>query len=417
MQTRRISFGLDPSGLAREFGTPLYIINLDTLEYNFLRFDRALIAAGIDHKIFYAVKANPLLAVLRRILQLGGGAEVVSLGELEAARRAGFPPMEVVFNGPGKNAAEIEAAVDWGVASINVESVGELERVARACRRISKPANVGFRINPGTVISTHNYLQTGLRGGKFGLDLRSFKEALRVCKKTKLLNPACVHMHLGSQISSIHGLRSAYRRLLSYVRLFRKTLRTSPSMVDVGGGFGLDYSTGRAFVDPEEYVKKALGPTVSSRTWPASCKVAIEPGRSLIAQAGVLAMTVLYVKQSGGTRWLITDSGMSDFIRTALYSDRHRIVNASRPRGRTRNYFVGGPVCESGDALGCYSLPNTEPGDILLLLDAGAYGSSMSNNYNGRLRPVTVAISNGRAWPCERRETLEDLFRRQSEGQ
>lgn len=415
MQTRRISFGLDPPELAREFGTPLYIINLDTLEYNFLKFDRALLAAGTDHKILYSVKANPLLAVLRRIMQLGGGAEVVSLGELEAARRAGFSPSEVVFNGPGKNDAEIEAAVEWGVASINAESVGELEAIARTCKRISKTANVGLRINPGAKASTHRYLQTGLKGGKFGLDFGSFREALSVCKRSKSLNPVCVHMHFGSQIGSVESFRSAYRELMRFVMLFRKTLRRSPSIIDVGGGFAFDYSTGRISVDPQECVKRLLKPMVSSRTWPPACEIAIEPGRSMVAQAGMLAMKVLYVKRSGNVHWLITDSGMSDFIRTALYSDRHRIVNASRPRGQLRKYFVGGPLCESGDVFGCYGLPKTEPGDVLLLLDAGAYGSSMSSNYNGRLRAATVAISNGRAWPCERRETLEDLFRRQSE--
>jgi len=415
MQTRRVSFGLNPLELAREFGTPLYVVNLDTLEYNFLRFDRAMLAAGIGHKIFYAVKANPLLAVLQRIRQLGGGAEVVSLGELEAARRAGFSSSKIIFNGPGKNAEEIGEAVESGVASINIESIGELGVVIQVCKRGSRTANVGFRVNPGVRAATHRYLQTGLKGGKFGLDPKSFREALRICSKSRLLNPVCVHMHFGSQIGSVASFRSAYKALMGFVTLFRRTLKRSPSIIDVGGGVGLNYSTGRMSLDPESFVRRGLKPMVSSRAWPASCEVAVEPGRSIVAQAGVLAMKVLYVKQSGGAHWLITDSGMSDFIRTALYSDNHRIINASKPHGRPRKYFVGGPLCESGDVFGCYDLPETEPGDILLLLDAGAYGSSMSSNYNGRLRPATVAISHGRAWPCERRETVDDLFRRQSE--
>ena len=164
---------------------------------------------------------------------------------------------------------------------------------------------------------------------------------------------------------------------------------------------------------PESYVIKVVKPMVSSRTWPDSSKLAVEPGRYLVAQAGILAMKVLYVKKTAGVTWLITDGSMSDFMRTALYSDEHRIVNASRPAGRKQRYSIGGPVCESGDTFGCYNLPKTERGDILLVLDAGAYGSAMSSNYNGRQRPATVAVSGGKAWSCERRETLDDLFGRQ----
>jgi len=413
MLTRRVSFGLDPPELAHEFGTPLYIVNLDALEYNFLRLHRALLKAGIDHKILYAVKANPLLAVLRRVLQLGGGAEVVSLGEMEAARRAGFSPKDVVFNGPGKSAQEIEEAVKWGVGSLNIESIQELEIVAEACKKLSHGANVGFRVNPGVAAKTHRYLLTGSKGGKFGLDPSSFRQALQVVRKSKLLNPTSVHMHFGSQISRPSDFRAAYRRLMQSTSLYQKILRKAPEIIDVGGGLGLDYTSGRFSLKPESYVSKVVKPMVSSRTWPDSSKLAVEPGRYLVAQAGILVMKVLYVKKTAGVNWLITDCGMSDFMRTALYSDEHRIINASRSVGRKQRYSIGGPVCESGDTFGCHDLPKTERGDILLLLDAGAYGSTMSSNYNGRLRPATVAISGGKAWPCERRETLDDLFGRQ----
>jgi diaminopimelate decarboxylase len=413
MLTRRVSFGLDPPELAREFGTPLYIINLDTLEYNFIRLHRALLKADIDHKILYAVKANPLLAVLRRVLQLGGGAEVVSLGEMEAAKRAGFHPGDVVFNGPGKSANEIEEAIKWTVRSLNVESIQELVVVAEACKKLSRVANVGFRINPGVAAKTHRYLQTGLKGSKFGLDPPSFKQALQLARKNKLLNPTSVHMHFGSQISRPSDFRTAYRRLMQSSSLYQKILRKAPEIIDVGGGMGLDYTSGRFSLKPESYVSKVVKQMVSSRAWPDSSKLAVEPGRYLVAQAGILAMEVLYVKKTAGVSWLITDCGMSDFMRTALYSDEHRIINASRSTGRKQKYSIGGPVCESGDTFGCYNLPKTERGDILLLLDAGAYGSTMSSNYNGRLRPATVAVSAGKAWPCERRDTLDDLFGRQ----
>jgi len=413
MLTRRISFGLDPPELAREFGTPLYIVNLDTLEYNFLRLHRALLKADIDHKILYAVKANPLLAVLRRVVQLGGGAEVVSLGEMEAARRAGFSPKDVVFNGPGKSTQEIEEAVKWSVGSLNVESIQELEMVAETCKKLSHMANIGFRINPGVSTRTHRYLLTGSTGGKFGLDPPSFRQALQLVKKNKLLNPTSVHMHFGSQISKGSDFRVAYRKLVQSANLYQKTLRKAPEIIDAGGGLGLDYANGKLSLEPESYVSRVVRPVVSSRAWPASSKFVVEPGRYLVAQAGTLAMKVLYVKKTVGANWLITDCGMSDFMRTALYSDKHRIVNASRPAGHKQRYSIGGPVCESGDVFGCYDLPKTERGDILVLLDAGAYGSVMSSNYNGRQRPATVAVSDGKAWPCERRETLDDLFRRQ----
>ncbi|HYA21885.1 MAG TPA: diaminopimelate decarboxylase [Thermoproteota archaeon] len=413
MLTRRVSFGLDPPDLAREFGTPLYIINLDALEYNFIRLHRALLRADIDHKIFYAAKANPLLAVLRRVLQLGGGAEVVSLGEMEAAKRAGFSPGDVVFNGPGKSMEEIEAAVKWGVRSLNVESVQELHTIAEACKKLGRVAGVGFRINPGVAAKTHGYLRTGFRGSKFGLDPPSFREALRFTRKSKSLNPVCVHMHFGSQIGRPSDFRVAYRALMQCVNVYRKVLRKAPQIIDVGGGLGFDYAKGKPPLQPENYVSKVVKPVVQSRAWPDSSELVVEPGRYLVAQAGILAMRVLYVKKASGVNWVITDCGMSDFMRTALYSDEHRIINASRSSGRRQRYSVGGPTCESGDTFGCYDLPKTESGDMLLLLDAGAYGSAMSSNYNGRLRPATVAVSEGKAWPCERRETLEDLFGRQ----
>jgi len=414
MLTRRVSFGLDPPDLAREFGTPLYIINLDSMEYNFTRLHRALLRANIDHKILYATKANPLLAVLRKVLQLGGGAEVVSLGEMEAAKRAGFSPDDVVFNGPGKSTDEIEAAIRWGVRSLNVESIQELQMIAEACKKLARRANVGFRINPGVAARTHGYLRTGSKGSKFGLDPPSFRQALRLAKRNKSLNAVCIHLHFGSQISRPSDFRAAYRTLMRCVSVYRKILRRAPEIIDVGGGLGLDYAKGKPPLEPESYVSKVVKPVVRSRAWPDSSELALEPGRYLVAQAGILAMKVLYVKKTSGVNWVVTDCGMSDFMRTALYSDEHRIINASRSSGHKQRYFVGGPICESGDTFGCYDLPKTERGDILLLLDAGAYGSAMSSNYNGRLRPATVAVSEGKAWPCERRETIEDLFRRQS---
>jgi len=413
MQAKTVSPQFDPSELAEEFGTPLYVIDLDVLESNFRRMSQALLTVAKDFKIFYAVKANPLLAVLRRVATLGGGAEVVSLGEMEAARRAGFSPEDVIFNGPGKSEQEIAAAVEWGVASVNVESLSELELLVEICKRTSVKANVGFRINPGVSARTHGYLQTGRRGSKFGLDMKSFKRALELAAESELNSPKCVHMHFGSQIGSASAFRAACRRLMQFVRSFEVALGRSPEVIDIGGGLGLDYSTGKPYIEPEVWAGAVIGPLLSSRGWPPSAKLALEPGRSLVAQAGALVMKVLHVKETGETRWLIADSGMNDFLRTALYSSKHRIVNASRSSVTRERYFVGGPICESGDVFGEYYLPRTDQGDLLVLLEAGAYGSCMSSNYNGQPRPATVAVSRGSASLCERRESLDDMFARQ----
>jgi len=413
MQRPPIETEFDPSELAEKYGTPLYILNLDALERNFQRLSQALSSVARDHKILYAVKANPLLTVLQKVMELGGGAEVVSLGEMEAARRARFNPTNVVFNGPGKTRREIEEAIRWGVASINVESVGELEAVIKTSQDISKGVNVGFRINPGVGPRTHAYLGTGQKGSKFGLDLRSFRRALKIVRKSSFLHPACIHMHIGSQVRYVKDFRVAYRELLRFVRLFKRALGTHPDMIDLGGGLGLDYSSGELRPQPDNYARSAIKPLLSSGDWPSVAKLVVEPGRSLVAQAGMLATRVLYEKKSYESRWLIVDAAMNDFMRTALYSERHRVVNVSRTSGRRERCLVGGPVCESGDSFGAHLLPATHEGDLLLLLDAGAYGSCMSSNYNGRTRPATVAVSRGRAWLCERGEALDDLFARQ----
>lgn len=405
-------WSLDFDSIVKEYGTPTYIVNLDLVEKNLETLSNMVRQVYSRFKVFYAVKANPLISILRLVGNLGGGAEVVSLGELEASRRAGLKGDEVLFNGPGKKLEEIESAVGFGVYSLNVESVEELEVVKEVAERLGVKARIGFRINPGVKVATHKYLALGLEGSKFGLDTRSYRSALSKARKSEELLLKGVQMHVGSQVLRASDFQKGFLSLLRFVNEFKSVLGFPPEFIDIGGGIGLDYKTGDTSVSINSF-SRALSKLVNNPDWPDEARLILEPGRVIVGNAGILLTRVLYVKESNGSRWAIVDAGMNDFIRTALYGVKHRVVSLTPKRGRPLRYALGGPICESSDVFGEYILPRLRKGDLLAILDTGAYGSSMSSNYNGRPRPPTLISRSGRVRLSERRESIDDVFRRQ----
>lgn len=405
-------WGLDAGSIVNEYGTPTYVVNLDLVKRNFENLSSSIRRVYSRFKVFYAVKANPLISILRFIRMLGGGAEIVSLGELEASKRAGLNGAEVLFNGPGKTVEEIESAIGFSVYSMNVESIEELKMVKEAAGRLGVKAGVGFRINPGVKVATHKYLTLGFKGSKFGLDAKSYRAALSEAKRSGELLPRGIQMHVGSQIFRASDFQRAFHSFTRFLNAFKSVLGFPPEFIDLGGGIGLDYETGDTAVSLNRF-SKALSETVGNPGWPDGAMLILEPGRVLVGNAGALFTRVLYVKESGGIRWAIVDAGMNDFMRTTLYGVKHRVVCLDPRRGKRVKYALGGPICESGDVFGEYCLPPLKKGDVLAVLDVGAYGSSMSSNYNGRLRPPTLTLQSGRVYLAERRESLDDIFRRQ----
>ncbi|MBO3754071.1 MAG: diaminopimelate decarboxylase [Candidatus Brockarchaeota archaeon] len=405
-------WGLDTDSIVKEHGTPTYIVNLDLVKKNFKTLSNTVRRVYGRFKIFYAVKANPLISILKLVRGLGGGAEVVSLGELEASRRAGLNGEEVLFNGPGKTSEEIESAISFGTYSINVESVEELRMVREMAGQLGVKAGVGFRVNPCVKVATHKYLALGFGGSKFGLDAKSYKAALSEARRSEELLLRGIQMHIGSQIFRVSDFQKGFLRLLKLVNMFKSVLGFPPGFIDIGGGIGLNYETGDTSVSLSRF-SKALSGLVNNPGWPDGAKLILEPGRALVGNAGILLTRVLYVKKSNGRQWAIIDAGINDFMRTALYGVKHRVVSLTSKHGSPVRYALGGPICESSDVLGEYHLPRLRRGDLLALLDVGAYGCAMSSNYNGRPRPPTVVLQSGKVRLAEKRESIDDILRRQ----
>ncbi len=392
--------------LARKFGTPLYIYSADQIVERLGLFQQAF--AGRDHLVCYAVKANSALAILKLLAERGAGFDIVSGGELERVRAAAPEAVgRVVFSGVGKTAAEIDLALQADILEFNVESEAELELLAARAGRLKRKARFALRVNPDVFAETHPYISTGLREHKFGIDIR---QALRIYKSaagSRWLEAHGVSVHIGSQIRSADPFGAAMERVSRLVRQLQSA-GIALKAVDAGGGLGIDYHGGSfdAAAKVREYaaaIERALSGFEG--------RLLLEPGRFLVAQAGALVARVLQVKRNGKKTFVITDAAMNDLIRPALYQAHHEIVPV-RPRGgRPRTVDVVGPVCESGDFFARdRKLKPVEPGDLVALLDAGAYGMAQSSNYNTRLRPAEALVEGGKARLIRRRETMADLL-------
>ena len=363
---------------------------------------------GHEHLVCYAVKANSALAVLKLLADRGAGFDIVSGGELDRVLAAAPGAVgRVVFSGVGKTASEIDLALRAGILEFNVESEAELALLARRAAKLKATARFALRVNPDVFADTHPYISTGLREHKFGIDIR---QALRIYKSVagnRWLEAHGVSVHIGSQIRSAAPFGAAMARVNKLVGDLRREGIVLKS-IDAGGGLGIDYHGGAfdAAAKVREYAG-AIGDALAG----FEGRLLLEPGRFLVAQAGALVARVLQVKRNGKKTFVITDAAMNDLIRPALYQAHHDIVPVRRRAGRPRTVDVVGPVCETGDFFARdRKLALVEPGDLVALLDAGAYGMAQSSNYNTRPRAAEVLVEGGKALLIRRRETMADLL-------
>lgn len=383
----------------------------------------------LPHLVCYSVKANSSLAILRLINSVKAGFDIVSGGELERVLSLGkVAAHRVVFSGVGKSAAEMDLALRSGILIFNVESEAEMDLLTARAAKLRVRARVALRVNPDVFAETHPYISTGLREHKFGVDIREAMAVYRRAAKSRYLNPCGVSVHIGSQIRSAEPFGAAVSRVADLVLQLRRD-EIAIQYVDAGGGLGIDYhleagavakskDTARGGLkatgfDPEKQVKAyAAELTGSLSRLGGGVTLLLEPGRFLVAQAGALLTRVLYVKKNGKKTFVITDAAMNDLIRPALYQAYHEIVPVQPRSGRKRVVDVVGPVCESGDFFARdRALPEVRPGDLLAILDAGAYGSSLASNYNSRPRPAEVLVTGKTVRLIRRRETIKDLLR------
>ncbi len=398
--------GVSLETLARRFGTPLYVYSADQIVERLQLFQDAL--AGRDHLVCYAVKANSALAILKLLADRGAGFDIVSGGELERVLAAAPEAAgRVVFSGVGKTAAEIDLGLKAGILQFNVESEAELELLAARARKLKVHARFALRVNPDVFAETHPYISTGLREHKFGIDIRRAPAIYKSAAGNRWLEASGISVHIGSQIRSAVPFGAAIERVSKLARELRRESIAIES-IDAGGGLGIDYHGG-AF-DPAAKVLEYAA-ALEHALGEFDGKLLIEPGRFLVAQAGALVTRVLYVKRNGKKTFVIVDAAMNDLIRPALYQAHHEIVPVRKRAGKTRIVDVVGPVCESGDFFARdRKLGPVEPGDQVVLLDAGAYGMAQSSNYNTRPRAAEVLVEKGKARLIRRRETVADLL-------
>jgi len=398
--------GVSLEMLAKRFGTPLYVYSGDQIVDRLEMFQQAF--KGRDHLVCYAVKANSALAILKLLAGRGAGFDIVSGGELERVQAvAPEAASRVVFSGVGKTGAEIDAGLKAGILAFNVESEAELALLAERAQKLKIRARFALRVNPDVFADTHPYISTGLREHKFGIDIRRARNIYKHAARNRWLDPHGISVHIGSQIRSAEPFGAAIERVSKLV-LALKGEGIVLKAIDAGGGLGIDYHDGSfdAAGKVEEYAA-VLNRALSD----FDGRLLIEPGRFLVAQAGALLARVLYVKRNGAKNFVITDAAMNDLIRPALYQAHHEIVPVQPREGRALIVDVVGPVCESGDFFARdRKLAPVEPGDLVALLDAGAYGMAQSSNYNTRPRAAEVLVEGRKARLIRRRETTADLL-------
>jgi diaminopimelate decarboxylase len=388
--------------IAREIGTPFYLYSDRTFTRHFDVFSQAF--TSVPHIVCFAVKANSNLAILKIFADRGGGADIVSGGELYRAMKAGIDPSRIVYSGVGKRDDEIDFALKTGILMFNIESLQELEVINERAGRLGLCAKIGIRINPDINPETHPHISTGLKENKFGIDVRSSLRAYRVAHNMKNIEIKGLSCHIGSQITKIEPFAETVKKLSEIVRLLgAEGIRITH--LDLGGGLGIPYDDETPPL-PSEYAEAII-----DGAGDLGCTFIFEPGRVLAGNAGILVTRVLYTKQNEGKNFLIVDAGMNDLIRPSLYGSFHKIQPVRLNRREMIMADVVGPICETGDFLAKgRRLPSFERGDILAVMSVGAYGFSMSSNYNSRPR-IPEALVCGERWHLIReRESYDDLI-------
>ena len=393
------------SDVAERFGTPCYVYSRAALEAAFAEFQQEL--DGVDSLICYAVKANSNLAVLNVFARLGAGFDIVSLGELKRALAAGADPRKIVFSGVGKSASEMAFALETGIHCFNVESVPEVDRLNAVARELGKKAPISLRVNPNVDAKTHPYISTGLKENKFGV---AFEDAAQIYKQAAALpnlEVVGIDCHIGSQLLDPAPFAEALEKLLQLIDQLRVN-GIELRHIDLGGGLGIRYKD-----EDEPSVKSYLQPLLHELKG-RGLKILLEPGRRLVGNAGVLLTQVEYLKPGEAKSFAIVDAAMNDLARPALYDAWHDIVpvipRSGQTSGQTSDWEIVGPICESSDFLGRKRALNIQPGDLLAVMSAGAYGMAMSSNYNTRARVAEVMVDGAAMHLIRRRETVEELY-------
>lgn len=394
--------GVDLASTAAKVGTPCFVYSGQLLMEAYNQFQKAL--KPLPGIICYALKANANTALCKILTSLGCGADVVSGGELYRALKAGFPPQRIVFAGVGKTEDEIRFAINAHIRQLNVESTSELELVSRTAQKLEARARVALRVNPDVKAGTHLYVATGSGGSKFGLDLAEALSAYQYAASLPGIQVTGVHFHLGSQIMSTTPYTKALKKIVFLIEELRR-LGLPIRDLDVGGGLGISYD-GEAAPTPKQWLA-----AMRDELRKSGCTVIIEPGRALMGPVGALVTRVLYLKRSAVKNFVVVDAGMNDLLRPSLYRAFHQILPLRQKKAPLVLADVVGPVCESADFLAIRrEMAQPMSGEMLAVMKTGAYGASMSSNYNSRPRAVEVLVFGDRYAVIKKRETFEDLM-------
>jgi len=391
------------SAVAKKVGTPFYLYSYNTIADHFTKLQKAF--APVDPLICFAMKANGNLAIVKSLIDLGAGIDIVSIGELKKALLAGANPKKIVFASVGKTEEEIAYAIRSGILLFNVESEPELVEINRVAKKLKRTVQVALRINPDVPAPTHEYITTGSLKKKFGIDLRTTKEIFKAHKKYTNLKLNGVHIHIGSQITEGAPFVGALKKVVAFIDQLRAQ-GVCIEYLDIGGGLGIIYKD----ENPQtaaQYAAKVL--PILQKT---GLKIIMEPGRFIVGNAGIFVTKVLFVKDNGVKKFVIVDGGMNDLIRPMLYDAYHEIVPVKKTSVVRQKVDVVGPICESGDFFAHdRMLAKVKSGDLLAVMSAGAYGYVMASNYNVRGR-VPEVMASGQAFSVvKQRETFEDLMR------
>jgi len=394
--------GIEIKKLVEAYNTPLYVYDFNSISNRYNELKDAF--SGKKSLVAYAVKSNSNLAVIRHLANLGAGADCVSIGEVRRALKAGVNKYKIIFSGVGKQDDEIREALQEDILLINLESEAELKRVEMIAQELGVEARISIRVNPNVDPKTHPYISTGLHENKFGVSLDDAKRMYIYAKKSEHVNPVGIHFHIGSQLTELAPIKEACEIVADLVRSL-SAIGIDIKFFDVGGGIGVVYDD-EVTINPVDYAAAII-----SQIKELDVTILSEPGRYMMANSGIFLTKVLYEKVNGNKRFVVVDGAMNDLLRPSLYNAYHKI-EAVQKEGETSKADIVGPVCESGDFLGKdVELPIMEHNDILVVHSAGAYGFTMSSNYNTRGRAAEVAILDGESHLIRERETFEDQIR------
>ena len=393
--------GFDVSFLAKKFNTPLYCYSLKKIKENILNLKHHF--RKIDPLICYAVKANTNINILKEIKRFNFGADVVSVGELMIALKAGINPLKIVFSGVGKTSSEIEYAINKNILLINAESKSEILEIEKIAKKKRKIVNIGIRLNPNTDAQTLSQISTGKKENKFGVNQKIFLQLVNYLKRSKYLKLNCLSVHIGSQILS----HKPYHKMLKIIDKIIKKSNYNFEYIDLGGGMGIDYTHNNFKLNFKRYsqdIQKFLKKNNS--------KIIFEPGRSIIGNSAILISKVIYIKEGYKKDFIILDAAMNDLMRPALYGAEHRIVSSKKTRTKSKkSYEFVGPICESTDKFALVKkFQKLSEKDFIVLCDVGAYGTSLASNYNVRPKPAEIMIKGSKIQVIRKRQKLSELI-------